>query len=211
MEFVFSLEQQQKLQQLVEFYFKLKNVILYYEETDANSKYNAQIWQELRSSFDHFMRSFSSIGAKENNESYVLKNFDKAYGHLYRAYYDAAEGTIFSLKKKLISTFASYTPSQLMQVIPDYVNDRMLVEHMNNDMALYRSRKDIVTAETSDFESLSNTISQLKVIYDKHCKALPLLNDLAKEGKQNTVKGIVIGLVIALVGALVGVLVGRLL
>jgi hypothetical protein len=204
MDFTLSLEQRQKLHTLLEFYFDVKSVILYSEEVDAESQYNVQIWQETRSSFDHLMRALLGLETATKPESYVIQNFDKAYSHLYRACYDAAEGAIFSLKQRVIETISSYTPTQLLQVIPNHANDRIAMEHINEKLILYRSRKDIASAEESDFDAILDIIEQLKEMYDKYNKALPLLNDLAKEGKRNTVKSIVVGLMIALVGVVVG-------
>lgn len=93
----------EQLKALAELYIQAKGLILYSEEVDPDSRSNLQVIKELRDSHDHVMRVVAlrlSQVQPENPtispEDYCRKNLEKAVGHVYRAAFDALDGTIVS-------------------------------------------------------------------------------------------------------------------
>jgi len=86
------------LRAVADLYIQAKALILYSEEVDPESRSNLQVIKELRDAFDHLMRV---IVARVGNQTspgatdpeYCSKNIQKAIGHIYRAAFDALDGT----------------------------------------------------------------------------------------------------------------------
>lgn len=155
---------------IIKFYSEAKVIIAYSEEIDIESKYNIQVWKELRDAFDHLLRAFVNKTEKieQNAENYSLVNLEKSYAHVYRACYEVAEGAAFSLKKNILDIVSPYNPSQLATVVPNYSDDRILIEKINSKMTIYRNKKDIGKSENIYFSELLGIIEQLKTLNEKY-------------------------------------------
>jgi hypothetical protein len=205
----FSEKEQETLLKLVKLYSETKVIIVYSEEVDADSKYNIQIWKELRDAFDHLVRAF--INKNENTETYFLINLEKSYAHVYRACYDAAEGAVFSLKKNILDIIFPYSQSQLVKIVPNYSDDRILIEKINSKLAIYRNNKDIGKADNIDFSDLLGIIDQLKTLNEKYINLLPLLKDVCVENKKSARGTVIKNILYMFAGALVSALLSWLL
>ena len=204
----FSEKERELFFKLIKFYSEVKVIIVYSEEIDADSKYNIQIWKELRDAFDHLARAFINKNEKleQDTETYFLTNLEKSYAHIYRACYDAAEGAAFSLKKNILDIIYPYKPSQLVKIVPNYSDDRILIEKINSKLAVYRNKKDIGRINNVDFSDLLYIIDQLKILNEKYFNLLPLLKDVGVESEKNTRKTIFKNILYVLIGALASAL-----
>jgi len=209
----FSEKEQDALLKLVKLYSETKVIIVYSEEVDADSKYNIQIWKELRDAFDHLVRAFinKNENTEQNTETYFLINLEKSYAHVYRACYDAAEGAAFSLKKNILDIISPYSQSQLAKTVSNYSDDRILIEKINSKLAVYRNNKDIGKADDMDFSDLLSIIDQLKTLNEKYINLLPLLKDVGVENKKRYRRVVIKNILYMIAGALISVLLSWLL
>ncbi len=94
-----------RFREIAELYLVVKETILYFEEINQEQKTDIQVINELRNAFDHLMRVIAALFnvKKINNDSddYILKNLDKAYGHVYRAGYDTIDFLCLTIKKEI--------------------------------------------------------------------------------------------------------------
>jgi len=209
----FSEKEQGAILKLIKLYSETKVIIVYSEEVDADSKYNIQIWKELRDAFDHLVRAFINKSEKpeQNTEDYFFTNLEKSYAHVYRACYDAAEGAAFSLKKNILDIIFPYSQSQLVKMVPNYSDDRILIEKINSKLAVYRNNKDIGKADNVDFSELLSIIDQLKTLNEKYISLLPLLKDVGVENKKCARRTVIKNILYVFVGALISALLSWLL
>jgi len=95
-----------KLRELTELYIVTKELLLRAEEI-PDRKADIQAIKELRDAFDHLMRANATIfGLKDSatdpqdfdQNEYIFRNTDKAYGHVYRAGYDTLDWICLKLR-----------------------------------------------------------------------------------------------------------------
>jgi hypothetical protein len=96
-------------------------------------------------------------------------------------------------------------------IIPNYSDDRILIEGINSKMAVYRNQKDIGRINSIDISELLCIIDQLKNLNEKYINILPLLKDVDIENKKNTLKKILYVFAGAFIGALATALLSWLL
>lgn len=87
------------LKTLADLYVQAKALILYSEEVDPDSRSNLQVIKELRDAFDHLMRVIvARVGTQApdgaSDPDYASRNIHKSIGHIYRAAFDALDGTV---------------------------------------------------------------------------------------------------------------------
>lgn len=91
------------LRALADLYVQAKALILYSEEVDPDSRSNRQVIKVLRDALDHLMRVIvARVGTQAPTDAadpeYTSRNIHKAIGHIYRAAFDALDGTVLSLR-----------------------------------------------------------------------------------------------------------------
>jgi hypothetical protein len=211
----FSPEENKKFDDIFKLYLQAKSIIIFAEEVDADSKYNDQVWKEIRDAFDHlarviFDKKLNSSNLEKADPGYSVKNLDKAFGHVYRACYDAAEGAIFSLKSKLFDLIKPYDSRQLSQAVPDYAKDRIIIEAYNEELTSQRTKKDVGNSNASDFNKLIKILDGLKSLNKKYNLSLPHLEEVRLQDvksakstiKSNTLAAIIGGVIVA---AIIGI------
>ena len=113
-----------KFRELTELYLVVKETILYFEEINQEQKADIQVINELRNAFDHLMRVSATIfevkALSNNPNEYILKNLDKAYGHVYRAGYDTIDFLCLTIKKEISDSLCEFDPFVIKEALPDY-------------------------------------------------------------------------------------------
>lgn len=177
------------LEKTVDLYAKGKQVILFCEERDDNSKINPQIWKELRDAFDHLMRICLDVmdggkRRKSNNEYYTV-NLEKAHGHIYRATFDALDGASVSIKSSILKVANSYDRAVLTEVITDYWEKRKRLEEINTRITEMRNNKDVGSSETAKIiDEYIEVIYELIDVFQNFLNTGPLLDECAKKHKE---------------------------
>lgn len=102
-----------KFFELFNLYEEVKKIVFLAEYENKEQKYIISSVNELRNSLDHIMRSFGSPDT-------LVKNFDKARGHLYRAGYDAYEIIVISKLAEIIVIKEQFKFEAITTAYPGY-------------------------------------------------------------------------------------------
>ncbi len=208
----------EKLKDLTELYFVVKEIIIYFEEVNPEHKTDIQPINELRNAFDHLMRCSSTwLGINKNNEgnssSYICIHLDKSFGHVYRAGYDTVDFLALTIKGIIAKDLQKYNVDTIKTVIPEYYSTiKPDITTLNEEITQFRKNKDVANVQG---EHLMRYIKKVKRIVEHHkkiSKAIPELNEiqtkLSSEEKNREIydwtKQIIIGIVIFLFGIWVG-------
>lgn len=190
---VFTDADIQQLKKLAELYIQAKGLILYSEEIDPESRSNLQVIKELRDANDHLMRVVAARLADNlpsgvnDVQNYCHSNLDKAIGHVYRAAFDALDGTILSLREKVAKILDAYPQEVIKAVIPEYWQIRVSLDELTNRIAANRATKDVGADIFSTLEQYVRDTELIKQFYSQLLNAGPALDDCqarrAKEAK----------------------------
>jgi hypothetical protein len=153
-------------------YRDAKALILYSEEIDPDSRSNLQTIKELRDAFDHLMRVVSfhlapDEAADRAYDGYCQKNVQKAIGHVYRAAFDALDGTVLSLRERVSDALEGYATDVIKTVIPEYWDIKIELNRLTNAVAEHRGRKDVGRDVGKTFDSYVEDIEKLKQFHER--------------------------------------------
>ncbi|TAN85115.1 MAG: hypothetical protein EPN14_01420 [Gallionella sp.] len=180
---VFADAEIQQLKKLAELYIQAKGLILYSEEIDPESRSNLQVIKELRDANDHLMRVIAARFADNlpsgvnDTQSYCFRNLDKAIGHVYRAAFDALDGTILSLREKVAKILDAYPQEVIRDVIPEYWKIRVSLDELTNRIAANRATKDVGADIFSTLEQYVRDTELIKKFYSQLLNAVPSLDE----------------------------------
>lgn len=171
-----------KLRKLGQLYTQAKLLILYSEEIDPSARSNIQVIKELRDALDHLMRvvvarlcDVPPIGASELD--YCSKNLDKAIGHVYRAAFDALDGTVLSLREKIVEVLKNYPQAVIKEVIPGYWEFRSKLDALTQNIAVHRASKDVAGNVGDTLNLYVDDAEQMKNFYTKIISSGPALDE----------------------------------
>lgn len=108
---------------IVAVHLSLKQLIIKGEEFDKELETYVQPTLEQRSALDHICRAqAASLGLKDvdDPDTYASQQLDKALGHLYRGYFDAADWFSISIRDRISETLPPILTTvfrQLFQII----------------------------------------------------------------------------------------------
>ena len=177
-----------KLAEIAALYMQVKALILYSEEIDENSRSNIQVIKELRDAFDHLMRVLSARlsgeipqGAEERD--YCPKNLQKAVGHVYRAAFDALDGTVLSLRASIAEIVDAYPLAVLKEIVPEYWEIKSNLNALCEKISEHRARKDVGTQIGVTFDRYVEDVECIKRFHDKLMHYGPALDECLKRTK----------------------------
>ncbi len=203
---------------IVTLHLHLKEIILIAEEFSLNYQTFLQPFLEQRNAFDHFMRvKAAQLGLSENtgNEEYVKDNYDKMIGHLYRAFFDAADWLSVSIRERIIENLDGFTNDSINSCIPEYYgNINLEIDQISKEIAGLRKNKDIGKKDNAQLlsevekyrDSVLTLFDHLKMIQS----CLPSLfeykekeaNELKKERRFTIISLIVTAFLGAIIGSI---------
>ncbi len=214
----------EQLKELAELFIQAKGLILYSEEVDPDSRSNLQVIKELRDSHDHVMRvvalRLSQVQPDqvqpENNtvspDEYCRKNLEKAVGHVYRAAFDALDGTIVSLRQKVTEILKAYPTDVIREVIPEYWEIKITLENLTQTIATHRQKKDVGADVSRSLDDYVSDVECIKIFYTKLLRAGPALDECkgkkhfeetserSKHRKDHIFSGVVYSVLVAVSG-----------
>lgn len=205
----FSPHDAEKLGKLAKIYIQAKELIIYSEEVDEESKSNLQIIKELRDAFDHLMRVISvrvgESSGKSDPDQYCQDNIEKAIGHVYRAAYDALDGTALSLKSKIHTNLNGVPSSCAKEIIPHYWENRANLEAATNSIVQQRTGKDVSSGDLEHkFLQYLDAIEKLKEFHNLTLRHGVLLSECANEQSQGHKRTEASNLKVAIIAAALG-------
>ncbi|ESQ17436.1 MAG TPA: hypothetical protein DDY14_04910 [Chromatiaceae bacterium] len=189
-----------------------KALILYSEEIDPDSRSNLQTIKELRDALDHLMRVMLARMAPEEgldgaDDGYCEKNLQKAVGHVFRAAFDALDGTLLSLRERIRDTLEGYEVQVIRDVIPDYWQHKKELDKLTEAVASHRGRIDVGKDVGETLNRYIDDVEKFKVFHRTLLDAGPTLDECQRKYKnQNTAvfwRNLAAGVIAAILGGLV--------
>lgn len=180
----------QQWSKIIELYQDLKYVTLLAEEFEWDDfKDFLQPVLEQRSALDHICRAMSvEVGMQNESDAgdYTSGNFEKAIGHLYRAFYDAADMLSMILREKIIDVVEGHDIECITAVCPEYYKElRPRLEQISTEIAGARNSKDIkVEAAIDHVKSYGNLLDELRILYIGILPKVPSLHEYTSKQKQ---------------------------
>ena len=209
---------EEQLRELTELYQVVKEIIIYCEEVDGNM-IGMPILNELRNSFDHLMRvNALHFGLKSTEEEdYKTDNMKKAYGHLYRAGYDALDWVCLTLRGRIVGEVQDFSLETINAVFPEYYKDiRPELVDIETKIGKIRQEKDVGEKNLSNFASYVNIMKTLKGHYKLALKKKPGMieyeqkkeKEKKKDRRREITTEIIIGIILALIAGAIGYYLG---
>lgn len=179
-------------QKLVEIHNHAKSVFLCAEEFDPGFQDFLQPILELRHALEHIVRAKAaelgiSDGANGADADYILHSLDKAIGHEYRAFFDAADWFSVCIRDRITKTLSRYSHECITAVLTDYYPKfRPRVDQICRNIANIRGDKDIakgeeVLAEVGEYRA---AIDELLYIDDRIQCCVPALTDWRRKNRR---------------------------
>lgn len=201
------------LKEFAQLYIQAKALILYAEEIDPDARSNLQVIKELRDSFDHLMRLVVARLADEippgaDDPDYCSNNLQKASGHLYRAAFDALDGTVLSLRTRIVEFVQPYPVDVLRTVVPNYWEIRSRLDDLTSRIAEHRARKDIGAEIGVTLDRYVEDVEIVKHLYRELLTYSSALAECAEKQGKTQRKYWVITALIALASAVVSGILG---
>lgn len=126
--------EQEKLQLVLQYYFRVKNLIMLNEELDDQLKTNLQIFNELRSCLDHLLiaaairapevvrRSLPDGDSLTADDNEAEKQLNSAIKHLERALFDACDTTSMICRLE-VADLNAYALDDVECKLPGYTTE----------------------------------------------------------------------------------------
>lgn len=204
----FSAEESSILRRMVEFYEGVKALILYVEEIEDANFGNPEMLKELRDALEHLMRVIACKTGLRNEPDidYSETNLDKAFGHVYRAGFDALDWLSIVLRRKINRELSPYSTSAIQASLPEYYGVmRPAIEgRIAGRIAEVRASKDIGVTGRVAIEEYAGLVFELKDYWGRVSAAKPSLVEYADKERGERRKAWALKAVLVLAAAGVG-------
>ena len=175
-------------------YGNLKQLLTLCEELGEEFKTFIHPMKEMRDALDHIMRAEDARRNHPQSQSseiqaYSVTQMDKAVGHLYRGFFDAADWLALKLRQEVGRITRGYDNECLMAVLPEYYSKFTVdLRRVEKKIARMRSEKDIAKTNGAIIEEVDQyrqTINELLEIHDKVSSAVPALQEFKTKQDQS--------------------------
>lgn len=211
----------EQIQNITELYIVVKEIIIFFEETNPSQKSDIQPINELRNAFDHFMRVTAAwLEIKKPSETekykpieYIELHLEKCFGHVYRAGYDTVDFLALTIKDMISNSLKEYSTEDIKTAIPEYYSKiKPAILDINKEITDFRTKKDVANLNSKHLTNYTLKITAIVEHYKLITKKIPSLEEIKqkriKEKNKNELydwgKRIVIGIIILLVGIFIG-------
>lgn len=143
-----------------------KHYIILGEETDGNFKSYLQPIKEFRDAYDHLLRIFRNVLFDDKvDDEYIEKQFSKALGHEYRAFFDVADWFSIVCRKAALDSIANRKISvdKISKRFPEYAKKVNVINEAGGKIAEIRNKKDVgakITSLVDDYQKVMVEIYQ---------------------------------------------------
>jgi len=216
---VFEGEEAKYLENIGKYYAITKELLLFGEQVDPENRTLPQVINELRNCLDHIMRVvLFKLGLSKHNEAnYVKINLDKAYGHVYRAAYDALDWISLTLKGRVIDELQGFSLDTIQAVLPEYFKEikPRFEEIITNEVTMLRMEKDVAQKSEENLVKYGQVVAELKrlfnLIINKKSALVEYQTRQVKSQRKQLIQSIIVKIIIAVVsGVAVGLVVWHL-
>lgn len=150
-----------------------KHYLLIAEELSEEGVSFLQPLKEHRDAYDHLSRIFAlSLKLDDTNgdeESYILDNVKKAFGHEYRAFFDMADWFTYICRKYIREELSRKVTRKKYQERYDFENTKEFINELPLYIAKFREKKDVSKEQPILTEVLEykKVMDKLLVIYQQ--------------------------------------------
>ncbi|MCK5804014.1 MAG: hypothetical protein KAI66_14350 [Lentisphaeria bacterium] len=131
----------------VNLYFRTKSLFIQAEELSFEKDTVLQPIMEWRHALDHLMRAKTAELGNDSSQyapDYTDKQFSKALGHCYRAYFDTADWFSMVMRDRILHALQDYSPTAITAALPTYYSEmRLRINTINDEISGLREGKDI--------------------------------------------------------------------
>jgi hypothetical protein len=139
---------------IVKIHNMTKILVIRAEEIDPQHEFYFPIIIQQRDAMDHIMRaayaSFDPERIKKSHpeisdiKDYTKRQIDKALGHMYRAFFDAADWLSILYRERIRDVMSNYSSKTIYSVLPTY-NEKIVprIEEITSNIVAIRNSKDI--------------------------------------------------------------------
>jgi hypothetical protein len=198
-------------QQIIKIHNSTKSLYIFAEEYDPEFSTFIQPNNEIKHAFDHVIRAKSAeLGLSDGDVEYSHKNYDKALGHAYRAFFDTADWLSVSLRERVIKQLGPYSNECITKSIPDYYSrHKPKIERVTREIAEIREGKDIGSRETllERVEKYDFLIQELLGAEKEISNATPSLIEYRRKERASNILNslgwpLVVGILLIFIGVL---------
>ena len=160
---------------------------------------------ELRHSLEHIIRAkanlYEVIAKHEDNPDYFSSSIDKAIGHEYRAFFDAADWFSISIRERIVKDITGFSPANISAVLEDYYPVwRPRIDEICQEIATIRESKDI-SKRVDLLDEVDTYRAALEELLEFHKKIQRAKPSLEEWRKNNSIDRLVGWLISGLIGA----------
>lgn len=135
------------LSEMSQVHMYTKHYLLIAEELAEAGVAFLQPLKEHRDAYDHLSRIFA-LSIKEDSsyideETYILDNVKKAFGHEYRAFFDMADWFTYICRKYIREELSNKVKRKKYQEEYDFENTKEFINQLPFYIANFRERKDV--------------------------------------------------------------------
>jgi len=216
---VFEGEEAKYLENIGKYYAITKELLLFGEQVDPENRTLPQVINELRNCLDHIMRVvLFKLGLSKHNEAnYVKINLDKAYGHVYRAAYDALDWISLTLKGRVIDELQGFSLDTIQAVLPEYFKEikPRFEEIITNEVTILRMEKDVAQKSEENLAKYGQVVAEMKrlfnLIVNRKSALVEYQTRQVKSQRKQLIQSIIVKIIIGVVsGVVVGLVVWHL-
>jgi hypothetical protein len=189
-----------------------KELAILGEEFGDEFKAFIQPMKELKDAYEHVIRAKSKEldlqypDEDMSTESYIETNIKKVLSHEYRAFFDVADWFSITVRDLITRDLQPFSAEEINMAIPYYYTDyRPRIYTTSEDIAAYRSRKDI----GKDVEVIplidhySVACKDLLAIYHRIAAHLPSLHEIKQKRERESTNRIWTHVSTALITAII--------
>jgi hypothetical protein len=176
------------LRELGILYSKTKKYILRAEQVDPESRSNIAIFKEQRDALDHVMRALWEYFEKggEADGTYLYAQIDNAKGHMFRAAYDALDGTGVSYKLRIDKAMLGISNDAISAVYPKYFDHLIEIDELDKKLVEHRNAKDEQRTKMSNLDDYCASIERLDELSKTVIGKTPAFQDWQKRNRRRT-------------------------
>jgi hypothetical protein len=182
-----------------------KELVIFGEEIDPGNRTLIQPINELRNCLDHLNRIFlykMGLRHESEDEDYVKENLGKAYGHVYRAVYDALDWVSLTLKGRIVEEMNDFSLDTIQAVMPEYFKDikPRMERILYQDIAALRMEKDVAISNEENLIKYGQLTIEMKELFGNVITRKSSLVEYELKHRRSRLKERVWQIIIAIVG-----------
>jgi hypothetical protein len=175
------------LKELGILYSKTKKYILRAEQVDPESRSNIAINKEQRDALDHLMKALLEYTEKgEGAEGdYLCNQVDNARGHLFRAAYDALDGSGISYKIRIDKAMVGISSDAISAVYPEYFQKHLAeINALDQKLVEHRGAKDEQRTKAPELDEYCASIERLYELSNDITNKIPAFRDWQRRDRR---------------------------